>query len=63
MPKALCIAGLAIAAVLFTIFLWDLASPSWMAPFKKANLVMDVMFVLCSAGLAVLSWRTWKEQV
>ncbi len=63
MPKALCITGLAISAVLFVLFLWDLATPSWMAPFKKANVTMDIAFVLCSAGLGYLSWTTWKEQV
>lgn len=63
MPKALCITGLAVSAILFVIFLWDLATPSWMAPFKKANLIMDIAFVLCSAGLGFLSWITWKEQV
>ena len=60
MPKALCITGLAISAILFLIFLSDLAIA---APFKRANLIMDIAFVLCSAGLGFLSWLTWKEQV
>lgn len=63
MPKALCIAGMAISAVLFLIFLWDLASPAWIAPFRKANVMMDIAFVICSAALAYLSWTTFKEQV
>jgi hypothetical protein len=66
MPKALCITGLAISAVLFVLFLWDLVAyfvATWMAPFKGANLMMDIAFVLCSAGLGYLSWTTWKEQV
>ena len=61
MPKALCITGMAIAAVLFVLFLWDLVSPQWMAPFKKASMIMDISFVLCSVGLGYLSWITWKE--
>ncbi len=60
MPKALCITGLAVSAILFLIFLCDLAIA---APFKRANLIMDIAFVLCSAGLGFLSWTTWKEQV
>jgi len=60
MPKALCITGLAISGVLFFLFLWDLASP-WWPPFKKASLIMDIAFVLCSAGLGYLSWGTLKE--
>jgi hypothetical protein len=62
MPKALCLTGLAIAAVLFLIFLADLI-PSPISPFKGASRLMDIAFVLCSVALAWLSWKTWKEQV
>jgi hypothetical protein len=65
MPKALCISGLSIAAVLFVLFAWDLVSffsPAW-APFKGASKLMDMTFILCSVGLAYISWITWKEQV
>jgi hypothetical protein len=61
MPKALCLTGLAIAAVLFLIFLADLI-PSPIAPFRGASRLMDIAFVLCSVALAWLSWTTWKEQ-
>ena len=61
MPKALCIAGMAISVILFILFAWDLTG--LFAPFKRANMLMDIAFVLCSAGLAYLSWSTWKEQV
>jgi len=60
MPKALCITGLAVSAILFLIFLSDLTIA---APFKRANLIMDIAFVLCSAGLGFMSWTTWREQV
>jgi hypothetical protein len=53
--------GLAIAAVLFLIFLADLI-PSPIAPFRGASRLMDIAFVLCSLALAWLSWTTWKEQ-
>ena len=62
MPKALCITGLSIAVVLFVIFLWDLLVPTWLTPFKKASVLMDISFILSSAGLGYLSWTTWKEQ-
>jgi hypothetical protein len=62
MPKALCITGLSIAVVLFAIFLWDLVVPAGLTPFKKASPLMDISFILCSGGLAYLSWTTWKEQ-
>ena len=62
MPKALSITGLSIAVVLFAIFVWDLVVPMWLAPFKKASLLMDISFILCSVGLGYLSWTTWREQ-
>lgn len=63
MPKALCISGLSVAAILLVLFLWDLAAPAWLAPFKKANLIMDIAFILSSVGLGYISWITLKEQV
>ena len=67
MPKALSITGLAISAILLILFLWDFVTPmlglTWMAPFKRASWLMDISFILCSAGLGYLSWTTWKEQV
>ena len=65
MPKALCISGLSIAAVLFVLFAWDLVSffsPAW-APFKGASKMLHIVFIVCSLGLAYISWVTWKEQV
>ena len=67
MQKALCIAALAIAVIVFALFLADLilglAGMIEIAPFKFANLTIDVVFVVCSLMLAVLSWFTFKEQV
>ena len=65
MPKALCISGLSIAAILFVLFSWDLVSfvsPAW-APFKGASKLMDMAFIISALGLAYISWITWKEQV
>ncbi len=63
MPKALSITGLAISVILFVLFTWDLLAPAWMAPFRRASLLMNISFIFCSLILAYLSWTTWKEQV
>ncbi len=60
MPKALCIAGMVIAALLLLIFGLDLAVG--LPPFNKANLVMDVGFVVASGILGFLSFMTFREQ-
>jgi hypothetical protein len=41
----------------------DLVLPKSIAPFSKAAMIMDILFVLCAAGLGWLSWSTFKEQV
>jgi hypothetical protein len=61
MPKALCISGMVIAALIFIIFLTDLVLPSSWAPFMKASILMDIVFILCAIGLGYLSWATWKD--
>lgn len=60
MPKYLTYFGLASAGLIATIFLVDLAL-GW--PFKRASIVMDVVFILCAAVLAFISWTTLREQV
>lgn len=63
MPKVLSLAGLTIAALLFLIFLLDLvlgfAMPAY-APFKGFSLLLDVTFLICSGGLAFMSWQTFR---
>ncbi|MEO8497275.1 MAG: hypothetical protein ABI614_19570 [Planctomycetota bacterium] len=59
MPKALCLAGMVIAIVVFLLFLLDLILK---VPFQRANLVMDVAFVLCAGTLGFISWTTFREQ-
>lgn len=66
MPKALCISGMVIAILVFILFLSDFVLQlinEQIAPFKGANPMMDIAFILCSVGLALLSWKTFKEQV
>lgn len=66
MPKALCWAGIGISVLVAILFLADLifglVGPVWMAPFKNTSTVLDVLYLLCSGGLAFLSWMTLREQ-
>ena len=43
-------------------FALDLVLPKSIAPLAKASWLMDIIFVLCAAGLGYLSWITFKEQ-
>ena len=67
MQKGLCITALTIAVIVLAIFLADLifgvAGMKNLAPFKHENLIMDIVMVVCSAAVGVLSWFTYKEQV
>ena len=59
MPKALCMTGMVISALILVLFLLDLAIG---IPFRKASMMMDVLFLLCASGLGYLSWITFREQ-
>ena len=59
MPKALCLTGMVIAIVVALLFLLDLIIK---IPFQRANLVMDVVFVICAGTLGFISWTTFREQ-
>ena len=67
MQKGLCIAALTISVIVFALFLADLilgmAGMNEVAPFKYANLTIDIVFSVCSLALALMSWFTLKEQV
>ncbi len=60
MPKALCIFGIVIAALLLLIFGLDLVIG---VPFKKASLMMDVGTVVVCSLLGYISWTTFRRQV
>jgi hypothetical protein len=62
MPKILCISGIVVSVLVFIIFLMDLVAPGSLAPFKHANWMMDLVFVICSAILGFLSFMTLREQ-
>jgi hypothetical protein len=65
--KGLCIVPLTIAVIVFALFLADLvlgfAGMKELAPFKFSNMIIDIVFVVCSLVLAVMSWFTLREQV
>jgi hypothetical protein len=58
MSKALCLSGIAIALLLLVLFAMDLTLG---IPFNKADTLMDIIFMVSSAGLAVISWLTLKD--
>ena len=65
--KGLCIAALIISIIVFALFLadliLDLSGMNEIAPFKYADMTIDIVFVVCSLALAVMSWFTLREQV
>ena len=67
MPKGLCIIALTISIVVFALFLTDLimglAGMQHLAPFKYANMTFDIIAIVVSVILAVMSWFTFREQV
>ena len=67
MQKGLCIAALTIAVIVFALFVADLAlglaGMNQIAPFKYANMIIDIVFIVCSLILAIMSWFTLREQV
>ena len=60
MPKALCIFGIVIAALLLLIFGLDLGIG---VPFGKASMLMDLGVVISSGLLGYISWITFRRQV
>jgi hypothetical protein len=59
MPKALCLVGTVVAALLLLVFGFDLALGF---PFHRASPTMDIGVLTCSLVLGYLSWTTLKEQ-
>ena len=66
MPKALCLIGMVLSILVFLLFLGDLilglSSQELNAPFKMASMPMDILFILASGALAVMSFLTFREQ-
>ena len=65
--KGLCYVALTISVVVLIFFLLDLglglAGMEQTAPFKYASLLTDIVFIVSSLTLGVLSFLTLREQV
>jgi hypothetical protein len=66
MQKVLCIIALSIALIVFVLFLSDLvfgmAGMVQVAPFRYANMTMDIVFAGCALAVGLLSWFTFRDQ-
>ena len=51
MSKFLCIFSTAISAILFLVFVLDIVAG---VPFKKANPLFDIVFIVAMLGIATL---------
>ncbi len=58
MSKVLCLFSTAVSALLLLVFLLDVAVG---VPFKKANALMDIIFIVCSAGIIALSVLCFRK--
>ncbi|MEE2686356.1 MAG: hypothetical protein VYB09_08595 [Planctomycetota bacterium] len=58
MSKALCFSGIATAIILLILFTMDLVIG---VPFKKADMLMDIVFLVSSGGLGLVSWLTLRD--
>lgn len=59
MPKALCLVGTVVAALLLLVFGLDLAIQF---PFGRRSMAMDIGCLVSAVILGYLSWLTLKEQ-
>ncbi len=64
MPRILCFIGLVMAGLVFLLFFVDLIMTvaGMGSLFRFPSLLMDIVFVVCSAALGYISWTTLKEQ-
>ena len=58
MPRAFCLMGLAVALLLFVLFVLDLSIG---IPFHRASMLADIGFVVSSLGLGLISFTTLKR--
>jgi hypothetical protein len=58
MPRILCILGLILSGLTALLFLLDLVIAK---PFGGHNMTMDIVFLVCSIVVIVLSYLTFRE--
>lgn len=63
MPRMLCLGGLVVAGLVFLLFLVNMIMgfAGLGSLFNYRSLLMDLTFILCSAGLGYLSWSAFRE--
>jgi len=65
MPKILCLTGLVVSGLIAFLFLMDLGfgllGTMTLAPFKMISPLMDVIMLISSVVLGVLSWTSLRE--
>lgn len=59
MSKVLCLFSIAVSALLLLVFALDLVAG---VPFKKASSLMDIIFIVCSAGVVALGVLCLRKQ-
>ena len=67
MPKALCIAAMVVAILVFILFFVDLivgyfAGQRTLAPFKGASPMIDIVFSISAGLLGYMSWTTFRDR-
>lgn len=60
MPKIMTIIGIILSSLMVLVFTIDLVIGF---PFLKADMMMDITFIICGGVLGFLSWATMREQV
>ena len=59
MAKKLCLASVIICLLVCILFVVDLSCG---IPFSRASIVMDIVMLVSSLTILVLSWMTFREQ-
>ncbi len=65
MPKYLCLTGLVVSGLIALIFLMDLlfglTGMMSLAPFKLISPMLDIVLLVSSVVLGLLSWTSFRE--
>ena len=61
MEKWLCLAAMILAGIFLLVYGLDLALPKNYAPFDKAGIVQDILFVIAAGLVLWQGYETWRE--
>ncbi len=59
MSKVLCLFAMALSLILAIVFIVDLSAAF---PFQRGSIALDIVFLVATLVIAVLSWFTYREQ-